>query len=78
MKRHVLIERLVTRIKGKSPDLNLRRHSYLSKTESPRHVFNSRWPTCQVLDRIADKWTVLVGQAPVAARQTPLPLLPFS
>jgi DNA-binding HxlR family transcriptional regulator len=34
--------------------------SHLLETKSPWDVFNSRCPTRQVLDRIADKWTVLV------------------
>jgi DNA-binding HxlR family transcriptional regulator len=34
--------------------------SDLLETKSPWDVFNSRCPTRQVLDRIADKWTVLV------------------
>ena len=34
--------------------------SNLLETKSPWDVFNSRCPTRQVLDRIADKWTVLV------------------
>ncbi len=34
--------------------------SYQVETRLPRDVFDSRCPTRQVLDRIADKWTVLV------------------
>ena len=34
--------------------------SNLIETNTPWDVFNSRCPTRQVLDRIADKWTVLV------------------
>jgi DNA-binding HxlR family transcriptional regulator len=34
--------------------------SYLSETKPVWDVFNSQCPTRQVLDRIADKWTVLV------------------
>lgn len=34
--------------------------SYLQETTPRWDVFNSRCPTRQVLDRIADKWTVLV------------------
>ena len=34
--------------------------SHHLETKSPWDVFNSRCPTRQVLDRIADKWTVLV------------------
>jgi DNA-binding HxlR family transcriptional regulator len=33
--------------------------SYRLETKNPWDVFNSRCPTRQVLDRIADKWTVL-------------------
>jgi DNA-binding HxlR family transcriptional regulator len=36
------------------------RRSNLLETKPPWDVFNSRCPTRQVLDRIADKWTVLV------------------
>ncbi len=34
--------------------------SHLLETKPPWDVFNGRCPTRQVLDRIADKWTVLV------------------
>lgn len=34
--------------------------SHLLETKYPWNVFSSRCPTRQVLDRIADKWTVLV------------------
>jgi DNA-binding HxlR family transcriptional regulator len=34
--------------------------SHLLETKYPWDVFNSRCPTRQVLDRIADKWTVLI------------------
>jgi DNA-binding HxlR family transcriptional regulator len=34
--------------------------SYLLETKAHWDVFNSKCPTRQVLDRIADKWTVLV------------------
>jgi len=34
--------------------------SHLLETKSAWNVFSSRCPTRQVLDRIADKWTVLV------------------
>ncbi|MGJ5815998.1 winged helix-turn-helix transcriptional regulator [Paludibaculum fermentans] len=34
--------------------------SHLLETKAPWDVFNSKCPTRQVLDRIADKWTVLV------------------
>jgi len=34
--------------------------TYLSETKLLPDVFSSRCPTRQVLDRIADKWTVLV------------------
>lgn len=34
--------------------------SYLLETKVPWDVFNSKCPTRQVLDRLADKWTVLV------------------
>jgi DNA-binding HxlR family transcriptional regulator len=34
--------------------------TYLSETNPPWNVFSSHCPTRQVLDRIADKWTVLV------------------
>jgi DNA-binding HxlR family transcriptional regulator len=34
--------------------------SGVKETKPPWDVFNSRCPTRQVLDRIADKWTVLV------------------
>jgi DNA-binding HxlR family transcriptional regulator len=33
--------------------------SYLKETTTPWDVFDSQCPTRQVLDRIADKWTVL-------------------
>ncbi len=35
-------------------------NSYLLETKPRWDVFNSKCPTRQVLDRIADKWTVLV------------------
>lgn len=34
--------------------------SHLLETKYPWNVFNSHCPTRQVLDRIADKWTVLI------------------
>jgi DNA-binding HxlR family transcriptional regulator len=34
--------------------------SYLLETKFPWDVFNSKCPTREVLDRIADKWTVMV------------------
>jgi DNA-binding HxlR family transcriptional regulator len=34
--------------------------SYLLETTTPWDVFNGNCPTRQVLDRIADKWTVLI------------------
>jgi DNA-binding HxlR family transcriptional regulator len=34
--------------------------SHLLETKTPWDVFNSECPTRQVLDRIADKWTVLI------------------
>ena len=34
--------------------------SHLLETETPWNVFNSHCPTRQVLDLIADKWTVLI------------------
>ncbi|MGD0365472.1 MAG: helix-turn-helix domain-containing protein, partial [Bryobacteraceae bacterium] len=36
------------------------RGSYLMETNSPWDVFNRHCPTRQVLDRIADKWSVLI------------------
>ena len=36
--------------------------SYLSETKPHWDVFNSRCPTREVLDRIADKWSVLIVQ----------------
>ena len=36
--------------------------SHLLETNPPWDVFNSRCPTREVLDRIADKWSVLIIQ----------------
>jgi len=38
----------------------MKKPSYLKETIPPWDVFNNLCPTRQVLDRIADKWTVLV------------------
>jgi DNA-binding HxlR family transcriptional regulator len=35
-------------------------HTHLLETAPPWDVFDSHCPTRQVLDRIADKWTVLI------------------
>jgi DNA-binding HxlR family transcriptional regulator len=37
--------------------------SHLLETTPPWNVFDSHCPTRQVLDRIADKWTVLIVQS---------------
>jgi len=37
-------------------------HSHLLETTHPWNVFDRNCPTRQVLDRVADKWTVLIVQ----------------